>query len=264
VFEANQGKSFALNRGLSIASGDVIALTDDDVVPPADWLARIVADFNGEAATFVFGKVLPRWAGPPASELMSPRARAIWGPLALLDYGDEPLRYVDTRFDQGPPVGANLAFLAAAVRRIGGWRTDLGKVNNSLISGEDHEIFTRLRRHGLYRGYYDPALAVLHYVPPARLTARYFRHWFFWHGRTLARMLDDVHPETDLSTVPHLAGVPRFLYRELMEQIGRWLRSALVADPLSARIEGLRVVRLLGIFFESWHPRRIALHAGAR
>ena len=36
--ETAQGKSFALNRGLLAATGDVIALTDDDVWPDREWL----------------------------------------------------------------------------------------------------------------------------------------------------------------------------------------------------------------------------------
>ena len=42
LHEPRQGKSFALNRGLAVARGDVIALTDDDVLPATDWLAGIV------------------------------------------------------------------------------------------------------------------------------------------------------------------------------------------------------------------------------
>jgi glycosyltransferase involved in cell wall biosynthesis len=255
IGEASQGKSFALNRGLLTAEGQVIALTDDDVVPPPDWVTRIIDDFEREPATFVFGKVLPRWGAPPPAYLTTARARAIWGPLALLDYGDEPIRYVADRFDQGPPIGANLAFLSSAVRQIGGWRTDLGKVNNTLICGEDHEIFSRLRRSGLYRGYYDPQLVVRHHVPPSRLTPRYFRKWFLWHGRTLALMLDDVYPQVDLSAMPHIMGVPRFLYREALEQAGRWLRAAATDDMLSRHIEGLRLVRFAGLFGERWRRR---------
>jgi glycosyltransferase involved in cell wall biosynthesis len=33
AFEARQGKSFALHTGLTLASGDALALTDDDVTP---------------------------------------------------------------------------------------------------------------------------------------------------------------------------------------------------------------------------------------
>src|SRR5438067_2171623 len=60
VRETQQGKSFALNRGLANASGEILALTDDDVLPATDWLERIVDNFRTRAVTFVFGKVVPR------------------------------------------------------------------------------------------------------------------------------------------------------------------------------------------------------------
>lgn len=36
AFEPRQGKGFALNAGLALARGDVLALTDDDVRPEPD------------------------------------------------------------------------------------------------------------------------------------------------------------------------------------------------------------------------------------
>src|SRR6185503_20045692 len=113
-----------------------------------------------------------------------------WGPLALVDYGDAPTDYTADNTGQRLPIGANLSFARDAIVRIGGWRTDLGKVNNTLISGEDHEIFQRLRRAGLYAGFYYPQATVLHFVPASRVTRRYFRRWFYWHGKTQALMLD--------------------------------------------------------------------------
>src|SRR4051812_38683398 len=53
--ETRQGKSFALNRGLEHARGDILALTDDDVLPSAHWLERIVEDFRARDVSFVFG-----------------------------------------------------------------------------------------------------------------------------------------------------------------------------------------------------------------
>ncbi|HXH07329.1 MAG TPA: glycosyltransferase [Vicinamibacterales bacterium] len=250
-FEPRQGKSFALNRALALAGGDVVALTDDDVVPAPDWIARLAEDFLG-GWTFVFGKVLPIWEVPPPPELLTLRARDIWGPLALVDYGDEPQVYVPAQFGrQRLPIGANLAVRREALVAVGGWRTDLGKVDNTLIAGEDHELCVRLHRHGLYHGLYDPNLRVRHLVPAARLTRRYFRRWFFWHGRTMARMMDAVYPELDLSAVPHVAGVPRFVYRQVLEQLGRWLRRAGRRDALELLVEELRLIDIVGLLYEA-------------
>src|ERR1700730_6023530 len=40
VFVHVPGVVAALNRGLEEATGDIIAITDDDAVPREDWLAR--------------------------------------------------------------------------------------------------------------------------------------------------------------------------------------------------------------------------------
>jgi glucosyl-dolichyl phosphate glucuronosyltransferase len=262
VHESRQGKSFALNTGLASARGDVIALTDDDVLPDRQWLSRIVSIFTERDVTFVFGKVLPRWGDVPPPELLTPPAQDIWGPLAIVDYGDAPAEYLPANTGQRLPIGANLAFARHALVTIGGWRTDLGKVNNTLISGEDHEIFVRLRRHGLYAGYYDPRVAVRHYVPATRLTRRYFRQWFFWHGKTNALMLPDLFPDLDLSQVPRIAGVPRFIYRQAVGQFVRYLRTVGRADALALLIEELKSLQYIGLVTECW-KRRLPLRASA-
>lgn len=256
LHEPRQGKSFALNTALDHATGDVVALTDDDVVPGVDWATRIVERFRQERVSFVFGKALPRWAIVPPPELLTVRGRDIWGPLGLVDYGDVPAIYVPERTDQSLPIGANVAFQRSALVRIGGWRTDLGKVNNSLISGEDHEIFSRLKRQGLYSGYYDPEIVVRHYVPAERLTRRYFRRWFYWHGKTQALMLDDWYPDLDLTRVPVIAGVPRFIYRLALRQLKRYVVSLLTffseGRALKTLVEELRLVECAGLMDALW------------
>lgn len=250
--ESRQGKSFALNRGLAHARSDVVALTDDDVLPARDWLSRIVSTFRERDVTFVFGKVLPRWGCLPPPELLTLQAQDIWGPLAIVDYGDKPVEYVAASLGQRLPIGANLAFSRAALMAVGGWRTDLGKVNNTLISGEDHEIFMRLRRAKLYAGYYDPRISVRHYVPPSRLTRQYFRQWFFWHGKTEALMVDELFYELDMARVPRIGGVPRFLYRQAAYQMLRWLAHLGSSDALALFIEELRTLQYVGLFMEGW------------
>ncbi|HUR33039.1 MAG TPA: glycosyltransferase [Vicinamibacterales bacterium] len=250
--ERRQGKSFALNRGLAEASGDVIALTDDDVLPASDWLQRIVRRFREHDVTFVFGKVLPRWGCVPPPEMLTTRAQDIWGPLAIVDYGDEPSDYRAESLGQRLPIGANLAFSRQALITIGGWRTDLGKVNNTLISGEDHEIFMRLRRHDLYAGIYDPLISVRHYVPASRLTRRYFRQWFFWHGKTGALMLPDLFPDLNLALVPKVFGVPRFLYRQAAVQTWQYLKRLGRADALALLIEEVKTLQYAGLISECW------------
>lgn len=262
AFEPSQGKSFALNRGLQLAAGEVVAHTDDDVVPGEGWLDRMVESFRTRDVTFAFGKVLPRWGALPPAELLLPAARRIWGPLALVDYGDDPVAYADDGVSRRLPIGANLGFHRQTLLEAGGWRTDLGKVDNSLISGEDHEVFHRMLAHGQYRGWYDPRLVVSHYVPAWRLTRRYFRRWFYWHGKTMARM-DSALYDLDFSRVPHVFGAPRFIYRQALAQSWAWLRKMGRRDGLALLIEELVAIEYLGFLVECWQ-RGVAHRGGER
>jgi glycosyltransferase involved in cell wall biosynthesis len=252
--ESRQGKSFALNTALAAARGDILALGDDDVLPSTGWLRRIVEDFRARDVTFVFGKVLPRWEGVPPPSLVTRKAQDIWGPLALVDYGDEPVDYRPEDPGRRLPIGANLSFSRQAIVQIGGWRTDLGKVDNTLISGEDHEIFMRLKRAGLYSGFYDPEVTVRHFVPKSRVTRRYFRQWFFWHGRTLALMQQDLYPEIDMSRVPRIRGIPRFMFRQGLEQVGYFLKAMVSGDSLSRFVCELRLFQYAGFFVQCGKP----------
>jgi hypothetical protein len=199
--------------------------------------------------------VLPRWTVLPPPEMLTPEAQSIWGPLAILDYGDTPADYRTDSTGQRLPIGANLAFARTALETIGGWRTDLGKVNNTLVSGEDHEIFMRLRRYDLYAGYYDPEITVRHLVPKERLTRTYFRRWFFWHGKTQGIMLADLYPDLNLERVPVILSIPRFLIRQAFQQMLTWLGKVGRGDSLTVLIAEVHAIKYAGLFTQLWKQR---------
>jgi len=254
AFEPRQGKSFALNTALSLATGEVLALTDDDVTPADDWIDRIVEVFEDPDVVFAGGKVLPRWLAPPPPHLVTVRARDIWGPLALLDYGDDRFEYTPEASGQRRPIGANMALRRDAMVRIGGWRTDMGKVNNTLISGEDHEIFFRLRHIGAYRGVYEPRMIVHHDVPAARLRRRYFWQWFFASGRTRALMMEHLYPDVDFGRVPLVAGIPRFMFRQLAAETLQWATHCATSTTDDALVKEMQMIRLAGLMWQRAVP----------
>ena len=47
LFEAKQGKSYALNSGCQAANADVLAFMDDDVEVDPHWLYNLTSSFHG-------------------------------------------------------------------------------------------------------------------------------------------------------------------------------------------------------------------------
>src|SRR5262245_3012261 len=67
VFEPTVGKSRAINAGLKVARGDVIALTDDDVTPARNWVATAATVLDTRQVDGAGGPILPQWEiEPPA------------------------------------------------------------------------------------------------------------------------------------------------------------------------------------------------------
>jgi GT2 family glycosyltransferase len=59
VEETRGGLSYARNRGIAAATGEIIVCTDDDVTCPPEWIERLVAPFREGNVMVVTGNVLP-------------------------------------------------------------------------------------------------------------------------------------------------------------------------------------------------------------
>jgi glucosyl-dolichyl phosphate glucuronosyltransferase len=212
LHESRPGKSHAVNRGVARASGDILLFTDDDVVPGRGWVTALATAMDSTAADFGVGRVLPIWEVEPPAWL-SP---ALYGVIATPDNGTERLRIGRGCNEHVMPIGANMAVRASVIRRIGGWRAELGKLRNTLRSGEDHEFYLRMLASG-FTGVYEPTAAVGHLVPAERLTRSYFRNWMHDNGRIVAA-LDRWYP----TATGRLLGVPRYLWRHALADAVRF------------------------------------------
>jgi glycosyltransferase involved in cell wall biosynthesis len=64
--EARRGKNIALNKGLSEIEGDLVVLTDDDIVPSRDWLVSIRHITETQPSFDIFGgAIYPLWEEIP-------------------------------------------------------------------------------------------------------------------------------------------------------------------------------------------------------
>jgi glycosyltransferase involved in cell wall biosynthesis len=260
VFERQQGRSPALNAGIRAARGTIIATTDDDVRVDHGWLDRAAHALEEIDCDYVGGRVLPIWGGPRPRWLAN-HPGTQWGVIALLDYGPSPIE-----FGARVPLGVNMAFRRDAFDRAGLFDVNTGRRAGTLLGQEVREWCIRARAAGL-RGFYVPAMLVHHIIPASRLNKSYFRRWYFWRGISRAQLyerfrLDMISPEDttlDYDRVPHIAGVPRFMYRQGLRQMASWARKMAKGDPQSAFEHELWLCFFAGVL-----KQRVLTSRGAR
>lgn len=119
LWEPTKGYVHALRRGFEAARAPVITVTDADSIVPPGWLERILAHFRADPGLVALGGVFTVFDVP-------------W-PLALLLGVVSHLAY--------HPPGANMALLAEAYHRAGGWHPGVNL-------GSELHLTRRLRRLG--------------------------------------------------------------------------------------------------------------------
>jgi len=265
AFEREQGRSAALNTGFAIARGEIIVTTDDDVRVEADWLTRIERGLDAQCCDYVGGRVLPLWEGPRPEWLPATNGR-LWAVIALLDYGTKPLK-----FGARVPLGVNMAIRKPALDRVGGFDPRIGRKAGTLLGQEVREWCLRATAAGV-SGYYIPDVAVQHLIPRDRLTKQYFRRWFFWRGISRAMLyaetgLDMEKPEQsalDFSRVPHIAGVPRYLFRSAFDALTASIAATFRRDPVVSFERELFLWFFAGIVKQRWRDRQRPLSGTVR
>ena len=257
LFEREQGRSAALNTGIRAAKGEIIATTDDDVRLEPDWLTNAERALQTLNCDYLGGKALPIWSGKRPAWI--PEGRSIhWAVIALLDYGPKPIPLGDY-----VAIGVNMVFRREAFDRAGLWDNAYGRKAGTLLGQEVREWCQRARAANL-KGFYSPDLVVHHVIPTDRLTKKYFRSWFYWHGISRALLyktkgLDKESPEStalDFSTVPHIAGIPRYMFRTYLQSFFKMISASVRGDQVTAFENELGLWFFAGVVKERWKDRR--------
>lgn len=183
IYEAKPGKCRVQNLAIKRATGDVLIFLDDDLIVARDYLDQVERFFtyHPEFAAMK-GRVLPREDPHKIAGV-----NWVYLDLPLVDHGDE---IVEVR----GVIGANMAFLANALRAVGPFDERLGP--GAAGHEEETEMSARLRRAG-YRIGYSPNAAVYHDVDPARADrARFIR---IARERGRCRMIHETHSRFDVT-----------------------------------------------------------------
>ena len=166
ILESKQGLSFARNRGLDEAKGELLVFIDDDACPEKEYVQNIIHFFdNTPDAVAAGGRIYPVFESK----------RPIWmsdillSLVSVLDLGDKVCL-----FKKKYPIGANMIFRRDTIQKYGRFNVLLGRRGDNLEGAEEKELFLRIiSSNG--KVYYIPNVIVHHMIPDQRLSFDYFR-----------------------------------------------------------------------------------------
>lgn len=146
--ETNQGPAAARNRGIQEANGEIIAFTDDDCLPPENWLSRLSSGFEAYPQAGAIGGMLEPSQKMWANNLLARYERSCTR--SVYHLGDE------VKIGRPAPIGThNLAVKKEVLIQMKGFDE-----NFPVPAGEDADLLYRLAELG-YPSVYIP-LKVTH------------------------------------------------------------------------------------------------------
>ena len=259
--EEQPGLAVARNRGIAAADGEIVAITDDDVLADRHWLAEIVAGFRqAPNVACVTGMIFPRQLDTDAQVLIE----RYWGlgkGFTAQVFDMAACRPPSALYPYAAGVfgsGANLAFRTSVIRGLGGFDPALG-AGTRARAGEDLAIFRRVIASG-YRLVYQPSALVNH------LHCRTFdglRRQAFGYGAGLTAYLTECVIDNPAGWLDLLRRAPRGLVFALGPRSDKNRRKPNGYPPELTRAELLGMLSGPVLYLRSRWERRAAATGAA-
>jgi glycosyltransferase involved in cell wall biosynthesis len=175
------------NMGFVQASGELVALTDDDAVPAEDWVEQLVDAYERFDGFAVGGRIEPDWVAGEAPYIPEEFYFLI---------GATHRGFADTEREVRNTFGANLAFDRETYLQLGGIKQ--GGIDPSQVQGRETELCARLRRTTGHGVMYNPEAVVEHRIYEYRTEPRWLVERAFWQGyskRAMEHLVPDASDE---------------------------------------------------------------------
>lgn len=171
--EVNLGLSESRNRGIKMAEGDIIAFFDDDAIADSEWLRELVKMYEEHDAIASGGKLLPLWLKKKPTFLPE---EYFW--LIGVTHKGSPKEVCEVR----NTFGSNISFRSDVIKKMGGFKSEMGLRGAGQIQGEEAEFCERMREKFGKGVIYNPDAIVYHKIFSERLRMQFLLRRAFWQG----------------------------------------------------------------------------------
>jgi glycosyltransferase involved in cell wall biosynthesis len=209
LYCAKRGKNRALNHGLGAVRGDLVVLTDDDVLPLPDWLQAFETLAAEHPEVDVFGgRIVPEWPAPPPAWIV----RHVPSNVVFSVHPDTVPEGCET---PGTIWGGNMMVRAHVFQSGLRFDESMGPTRGSYAMGGETEFNARAAAAG-YRLRFSNRPVVRHIIRERQFD----RKWILRRARRYGRQLCN-ESSPGRSGEPLLFGMPRWRLRMLMRDYAR-------------------------------------------
>lgn len=164
--ETQQGLSYARNRGVKEANGDILVFLDDDAFVQENYVSNLINHLKTNSEIKAFGgKITPFYESGVEPKWMSKWSYS-W--VSAIDYSDTVTCFGENAY----PIGANMGIRKDLISQFDGFNTELGRTGKNMMAGEEKDMWSKVRAKGIDI-YYLPDVAVKHCIPERRTTTDY-------------------------------------------------------------------------------------------
>ena len=236
LFEPRLGKTYALNRAIKSAAGEVLIFVDDDHIVSNGYLDAINKALKENPSYNIFcGRILPNWDGTEPQWVHDNTVYPIRPfPIPCFDLGDKTVEAEPGRGMFIPGAG-NLMLKRSVFKKIGLFSEQLGPRGHNLSGGEDIEFIRRALKKG-ERLIYIPDALQYHQVKKDKLTLTYLVKKAYYRS-----MAANQFSEKD--SLHHFNNIPIYLLRQAFT---RFIKSLFAIKHDARRYYLVRFAATLG------------------
>ena len=166
--ELQQGLSYARNRGIKEAKGNVIVFVDDDAILEETYFEKLDYYFKTEKETMAIGsKIFLKYESPKPPLWENKYLNSLH---AYFNLGNKKKYFSKSKY----PIGTNMSFRKEVFEKIGDFNVSLGRVKSGLGGGEEKDIFMRMYANKM-KVLYVPDAIVHHRIPEERTKSDFIR-----------------------------------------------------------------------------------------